>query len=584
MSFQLAEAYVQLSNRGFSGVMSGISAIGSKLTSLVQPAALASAAIGAIGGLSVGKMFQLAGEAEALSSQFETLLGSAGAASGMVAQLKEFGAKTPFEFPGLAQTAKNLLAFGVSQEQVIPTLKVLGDIASATGQDINELGGIYGKIKAQGKLSLETVMQLQERSVPIIDTLAKSYGKTTAEMQKMISDGKVGFGDMQGALAAMTAEGGKFAGGMDRQAGTLTGLWSTLTDSIGASMTEIGAAIIDGFNLKDGIKGVTGFVETFTAYAVPMISSGIETLIEYFSGFQPYFNSMSQLFVALGGIGRSAFNTIAGAMQWYFKQVQSFYNNVAAPMISAIADVIANYDLYWQLAGAYVANFAINAWERIKTFGINIVEIIQWAGRNWYEILYDYGSLVSTVFTNVGSNIKKLWNAVLDFIAGKGFNVDFTPLTKGFRSVVQEMPQLTKANLNQLKPEIDAVYDQLDQRKKDAEREKEERNKKRPDGTGSPGSNDQAKFEIDKASQGGTAKDKKGDDKASFVGLAQLAERMQTQAGADRDRQKQTEATQASADATKQLLAKATGEGLRVSMAIAGMPPVVPIQFGEGGA
>lgn len=583
MSFQLAEAYVQLSNRGFSGVMSGISAIGSKLTSLVQPAALASAAIGAIGGLSVGKMFQLAGEAEALSSQFETLLGSAGAASGMVAQLKEFGAKTPFEFPGLAQTAKNLLAFGVSQEQVIPTLKVLGDIASATGQDINELGGIYGKIKAQGKLSLETVMQLQERSVPIIDTLAKSYGKTTAEMQKMISDGKVGFGDMQGALAAMTAEGGKFAGGMDRQAGTLTGLWSTLTDSIGASMTEIGAAIIDGFNLKDGIKGVTGFVETFTGYAVPMISGAIETIKGFIQASTPYYTSLGKLFESIGSIGARAFESIGVAARFYLDFQSWFSNTFLAPILDGLSELVRNFDLYLALAGTYMANFAINSWERVKTFFINVGETASFVFNNFGDVMQLAADNAYYVFDNLTHNIRELWNALLGWFNGNGFNPDLRSLEEKTKTVFEMMPEMAKANLNQLKPEIDAIYAQIAQRNEESQ-VKASQSKAAAAGKTTASSTDQAKFEIDKASQGGTAKDKKGDDKASFVGLAQLAERMQTQAGADRDRQKQTEATQASADATKQLLAKATGEGLRVSMAIAGMPPVVPIQFGEGGA
>lgn len=48
----------------------------------------------------------------------------------MLEDLSDFAAKTPFELPEVRQNAKQLLAMGVSAENVIPTLKALGDVAS----------------------------------------------------------------------------------------------------------------------------------------------------------------------------------------------------------------------------------------------------------------------------------------------------------------------------------------------------------------------------------------------------------------------------------------------------------------------
>lgn len=48
----------------------------------------------------------------------------------MLQNLSDFAAKTPFELPEVRQNAKQLLAMGVSTENVIPTLKALGDVAS----------------------------------------------------------------------------------------------------------------------------------------------------------------------------------------------------------------------------------------------------------------------------------------------------------------------------------------------------------------------------------------------------------------------------------------------------------------------
>ncbi len=535
MSFQLAAAYVELSQRGFSGVLGGISQIGSKLSGLISPIGLVSGALGALGaGAGIGGMIKLAAESEGLATQFETLLGSADAAKQTIAELKEFGAKTPFEFPGLAQTAKNLLAFGVAQDQVLPTLQVLGDMASATGQDLNELGGIYGKIKAQGKLSMETVMQLQERSIPIVNTLAQQFGKTDAEIQKMVSDGKIGFGDVQGALQSMTAEGGRFFGGMERQSQTLGGLWSTLTDEITSLMTDIGSSIVEGFDLKDTVSNFSDFIANFKSWFIPTLIDGFKWVSE---------NIVSPIW--------NAITYIAGAMY----------------------DLVANFDLYWQLAYTYVANWMMNAWERVKTFGINVVEIISWAGKNWKDILFSAIDASLTFVINLGKNIRALWQAVLDFISGKGFNVDWTPMMDGFQSAISEMPQLTKAQLNQLQPEIDALYGQIDQRHAESQKKAElaaaERQRQLE------GAPEDRQLAIDQTTKGGTAKDKKKGREFEFTNFASLAEKMQTASAKDAEKKIQENQL----DVQKQIAANTA----RPASAPA-PPPQVGFKFGEPAA
>lgn len=489
MGFQLAEAYVELSNRGFGSVMGGIASIGAKLTGLMNPIGLVTTGLAGIGGMAgigagVVGLVKLGAEAEALETQFETLLGSVDNAKKMVADLKEFGASTPFEFSGLSQTAKNLIAFGVAQDQVLPTLQVLGDMAAATGQDLNELGGIYGKIKAQGKLSLETVMQLQERSVPIIETLANQYGKTTGEIQKMVSEGKIGFGQVQQALVAMTGEGGKFFGGMDRQSKTIGGLWSTLSDEITMFMTDIGTAIIEGFDLGEGIASITELVAAVKGWMMPAITSSV-LVINY--------------------------------------HIQS--------LVGVISDVARNYSIYWNLMSLYTANFGINSYELIKNFGQNSIVVVQWLAENWYSIVTDLVNLQIVQFQNMASNLMSLWQGVLDFIAGRGFNVDFRPLTQGFESAIKELPQIAKANLDQLKPLIDAQWAELE---------------KARSAPPTPGQEKTSPTNRSLSIKGpdGREGDQSGNDsrkRFQFVGVSQLAEQMQQQAQKNSQGEKQNE-------------------------------------------
>jgi tape measure domain protein len=56
---------------------------------------------------------------------FETMLQSGEKAQALLSQLSDFASKTPFELTGIRQTAQQLLAMGISAEDMVPTLKAL---------------------------------------------------------------------------------------------------------------------------------------------------------------------------------------------------------------------------------------------------------------------------------------------------------------------------------------------------------------------------------------------------------------------------------------------------------------------------
>ena len=67
----------------------------------------------------------LADNLEQANIAFTTMLGSEEKAIAMLQDLSEFARKTPFELTDVRQNAKQLLAMGVSAENIIPTLKAL---------------------------------------------------------------------------------------------------------------------------------------------------------------------------------------------------------------------------------------------------------------------------------------------------------------------------------------------------------------------------------------------------------------------------------------------------------------------------
>lgn len=186
----------------------------------------------------VKKGIGLASEFEQTSVAFETILGSASKAKETLNDLLSFAASTPFEISGLTEASKTLLAFQVTQKDLLPTLKALGDISAGTGKDLGELAVIFGQIKSKGKLQGGELLQLAEAGVPIISALANQFGVAESAIADMVSKGKVGFKDVEQALMSMSAAGGTFFNLMEKQSRTVGGLWSTLKDNLAGLLRE----------------------------------------------------------------------------------------------------------------------------------------------------------------------------------------------------------------------------------------------------------------------------------------------------------------------------------------------------------
>lgn len=184
---------------------------------------------------------------------FSTLLGGSDKAGDFLSGITDFAAKTPFEYDQLTTISRTLLAYGYKQEEIIPLLTKVGDTGSALGmssEDMNYVATALGRMKSTGKTTMEYLNPLLERGVPVWDYLAKSTGKTKAQVQEMVSKGL-----MPGATAAKDiadSMGEANKNSMELQSQTYSGLKSTLEDA----ETDLNASMGNGYNeeLKKGMQ------------------------------------------------------------------------------------------------------------------------------------------------------------------------------------------------------------------------------------------------------------------------------------------------------------------------------------------
>ena len=250
-----------LGKGGAAALSKGFSVAGTALK-----AGVGAALAGGAAAMGVGvKAVNAAADFEQTKVAFSTLIGDAGKAEETLAKLRELGAKTPFEFPELADAGRKLIAFGESADSVPETLRRIGDVSAGVQAPVNEIAELYGKARVQGRLFAEDINQLTGRGIPIIQELAKQFGVSDSEVKKLVESGKVGFPNIERAFIDMTSQGGKFAGMMEAQSKTTSGLFSTLKDTINEVFLTLGTPINDA--IRPLVEQAIGLVQKLTPLA-----------------------------------------------------------------------------------------------------------------------------------------------------------------------------------------------------------------------------------------------------------------------------------------------------------------------------
>lgn len=254
-------AAMKTARQQVDGFIVHVESAASRLTSRITSLLGIGGGLAGIFGLGTG--IKAAAEFEQAEVAMTTMLGSAKEAKVVLDGLYKFAADTPFEFPELRESATKLLAFGTGSNELIPTLRMIGDISSGIGQPLGEIAEIYGKARTQGRLFADDIRQLGGRGIPIIQELARQFNVTESAVGGLVTNGQVTFANLQLAFTNMTGEGGKFAGMMQNQSTTLTGLFSTLKDTVTMGLRTIAQALLNGLNVKQGMKELTMWVQDF---------------------------------------------------------------------------------------------------------------------------------------------------------------------------------------------------------------------------------------------------------------------------------------------------------------------------------
>lgn len=212
----------------------------------------------------VQKIMDVRGEFQQLEMAFTTMLGSADKANALMNQLVQTAATTPFDLQGVANGAKQLLAYGIAAEDVNDTLIRCGDVAAGLSIPLNDLVFLYGTTMVQGRMFTQDLRQFQGRGIPIAEELANVLGTTTQKLGDMVTAGKVTSDVFQKAFMNMTAKGSKFGGLMEAQSQTISGQISNIEDALDMMFNDLGKESEGVINTA--LSGVSYVVENYEQF------------------------------------------------------------------------------------------------------------------------------------------------------------------------------------------------------------------------------------------------------------------------------------------------------------------------------
>jgi len=276
--------------------MEGIGKIG-------KTVAVGAGAVAGVLGLVGRAAIKASGDWETMRTSFETMLGSTEKADVMLEQFKNTASSTPLTLAGMADAGKTLLQFGLAAKDIVPTIKMLGDVSGGNQEKLNSLSLAFGQMSSTGRLMGQDLLQMINVGFNPLKEISDHTGKSMTELKKQMEAGAISSDMVTESFKRATSEGGQFYGMMDKQSQTLAGRWSTLQDAFDGVLRTIGDALMpiakafveilikiaEGFNnlsptIKTTIAVIGGIVFAITALAtifgtllaiLPAIASGL---------------------------------------------------------------------------------------------------------------------------------------------------------------------------------------------------------------------------------------------------------------------------------------------------------------------
>lgn len=433
------------------------------------------AAVAVGGSFGLMSFVKSASELQSLRSSFESLTGTVEATNVVMKTLYQYGKETAFDNKSIQATAKMFLANGVAVQDLMGWMRNLGDLAGATGADLQGLALPITQAIGNGKMMTQDWYQIINQGAGGFKKYiiaAMGAGHSIQTFGDDLSKGKVTADVLRKALQMASDEGGMAFQGAIKQSRTFNGRMSNLLETItnvgmkivgvdaatgqvkaGGVFDKISKAVEDATNWleknKDKIQKIAdivinNFVPAVTAAGVALVAMKVgsfaASMIQFANAIRGGKTAMEAFNLVTGKnpmlLIVAAIAAVVGAL--VFLQVKFNIFGKAWEAIKSAWSVAVSwfggiFSAIGQVVGDFVGGvlgFFGDIWNGIVGVFNSIVSFVQEWGLSILAVIFAPISLVIGLFFMFKDQIFAVFQAVWNFIVAV-----FTPIVQFFGSV-----------------------------------------------------------------------------------------------------------------------------------------------------
>ena len=328
---------------------------------------------------------------------FETLIGSAEKGKKLINDIDVMAKKTPMGNKVLRETSQLMLSYGINVKNIMPSLKMLGDVSGGNTERFKRLAYAFSQVSAMGRLQGQDLRQMTEAGFNPLQIISEKTGYSMARLKEEMEAGNISFKMVQRAMKDATSEGGRFYGLMEKRNKSAMGALDEMLDTFNQVARGIGDTLKPAF--ESVTRKMTKFLEWFKN-ASPWLQKLVGWVLVLTAVMAP-------LTIALGGLAIAV----------------SFISFPLLAIVSAVALVVAGF-MYWKEIILGLDSLIQNFIDDIKTVG-------EWIGKLafWKKDLNDEEMLeVNKNIKGIGGDSKFDINNLLTIDNKNNSEINYSPI------------------------------------------------------------------------------------------------------------------------------------------------------------
>ena len=386
--------------------------------------------------------------------------------------LKEMANTTPYEATDLVKATQKMMAFGISADDSLKYLNMLGDVSMGDANKLDSLTLAFSQIGASGRASMEDINQMIDQGFNPLTVISEKTGESMADLRDRVSEGGVSFEEIAGAFETATSEGGTFYQSMDKASQTTEGKISTLKDGFNTALGSMTESLLPF--VTEAVNGLTKVADWFAnldedgkravliiagiALAIGPVATAIGGLITIGTGISKITEAMKkwEVVTKLQAVATKAMTIAQGALNAVMNMNPISLIIIAIVALIAIIVVLWNKCEWFREGVMTVINAIWGAIQSVGTFimGVfqNVFNFVSGIFTNLWNVIQTVVNTIVSIFSTAWNTIKSVattvWNGILGLFSAGG--KIFTGVVEGIAGVFKTIVNAIIKGINRV--------------------------------------------------------------------------------------------------------------------------------------